>query len=674
MSLPTGAIKDLDVKRPESRSEEVLPTCWVRISGSRPALAGSDALVPVRSCPSVLPRPRADEAVLVLLGPRCPEVVRAFIQDAANADCRVYVLAQHSELDEASASALVGRAGARVLIRRVPALAASGILVDRGRACGLFLAASPQAPPEWWLPLSEEQGNAAFRYALHEFWHRATDEGWLEGSKVRFGEVRDRPFDVPLPPKHAPVRPSSELSKGARSGWYSPHGVLPTGKPPMRVLVCPSGDDHGALAKLARAGSDVAWSDVGLPAAALDEQSGRVVPGAESQLLRIELDPEQAAAVRHLIDEAVRAPEWQFLTDTRLADINGAVLLPGAQEAAPVLDDHPERCGSVRAESLRAMPNTEPSSFPAVPPLARGVRWAWTVQPPRAPKAAKTDPLATAWKKLDDDVQARLGRAHEQLSELEQRTGALGRAFDALAGALLGFGRTRKSLLRKAEELAGRTPSAIGPSAATQMLDEIQQVEKQLGELVGNVDQAEHTAKMEKERAEQLAAFEESKRRAERDMAQHQTELQEVRQAQQAAEAGLGELAGDSHGLSKKDRRARQKKLRNDSERAERRASRLEQLIAEAQSVLDGEFHFRPSAAPTGQKKSGKGGRGARFVPTARPNPVTTAPEEALPSVGELLSRDGQRYLVITRWEQLDEGEVEAERLGAMLVAPAEGR
>ena len=674
MSLPAGAITDLDVTRPESRGGNVLPTCWVRETNSPTTRDGTPALVPIHRCTPALPQAGADDAVLVLLGPGSPEAARAFIQSAASANARVYVLAQHSELDEAAASAVLGQAGARVLIRRVAALAVSGILVDRGRAGGLFLAASPEVAPAWWLPLTEEQGSAAFRYALHEFWHQATDEGWAEGSRVRFNQARERPFDVPLPPRHAPVRPVSDPPKGARWCWYSPGGDLPAGKPPERVVVHPSGEHHAALAKLARARSQVIWSDIGLPPAALDEHAGIVLSGASSHRLQIELGPDQVAAIRHLVDEASAAPGWRFVTDVRLADLDGPVLLPGAAEASPVIDDHPGRCDPVAAGSLRAMPDTEPSSFPELAPLVRGVRWTWTVRPPRAPKAAKQAPLSAAWNKLDADVKSRLGRAQEQLSELEQRSGALGRAFDALAGALLGFGRTRTSLARRVTELAGKTPSALGPAGATSMLDEIHQVETQLGDLVGNVDQAEHTAKMEKERAEQLAAFEESKRHAERDTTQHQTELQELRQALQAAEAGLGELAGDSHGLSKKDRRARQKKLRDDSKSAERRSSRLEQLIADAQSVLDSEFSFRPSPVPTAQKKSGKVAGGARFVPKARPNPITTPPDEAPPSVGELLSRDGQRYLVLTRWKQLDEGEAEADRLGAKLVAPAEGR
>lgn len=45
-------------------------------------------------------------------------------------------------------------------------------------------------------------------------------------------------------------------------------------------------------------------------------------------------------------------------------------------------------------------------------------------------------------------------------------------------------------------------------------------------------------------------------------------------------------------------------------------------------------------------------------------------PTEARPSVGQLWQHTGRRYLVITRWRELDEGEREAARLGAHLVAP----
>lgn len=669
MSRLTGTIGAHEVTCRESRAEHRLASCWVR--EARPAAPSSvpGVLVAADDAARMFPRAEHDHAVLLLLGGQSPASLRDYIATAANQGARLYVLADQGSLDESSAAKLAGRRGAQVLLRRVTELTVSGVLTRRGEASGVFLA-SADTPAKWWLPLSQLQGAALFRYALHIFWHRATDEGWADNGRVRFQTPRERPFDVPLPSRHAPVRPIDELPRPA-SWWLSPTGEVPQGGQVDQLFIQPSGQNQAELVKQARKGATVQWTDLGLPFLTLSvsREGGTALVGSPSGRLRIELESDQVRAIRSLLQECQVAPEWRFRVDVPLAELDGDVLLPGQDTASPVIEDHPATCGSVTAPSLRGVADTEPPSRPEAPPLARSVRWSWTVHPPRAPKGARAAPLAEAWKKLDANVRSRAERATQQLSDLEDRTSTLGRAFDMLAGALLGFGRARTSLVRRAGQLAERVPSQLGPAEATAMLEELGSLEQDLSELVGNVDQAESKARMEKQRAEQRAAHEAAQEQARRDLSAHAGELEQQRAAHQEAEKELGSLAGDGHGLSKKDRRARQKKLRDEAKRVGRRVKRLEQLIADAQTTIDSEFTFQPTRTPGAPRG---GGGGARFVPSERSTPISAAPDEALPAVGELFAHKGARYLVITRWEDLAQGEAEAERLGAQLVAPAE--
>ena len=667
MSRLTGTIGAHEVTRRESRAEHRLTSCWVR--EARPARPSSTPgiLIAAAEAARLFPRAEQDHAVMVLLGGQSPESLRDYIATAANQGARLYVLADQGALDESSAAKLAGRRSAQVLIRRVTELTISGVLTRRGEASGVFLAGPVDRSPAWWLPLSQLQGAALFRYALHLFWHRATDEGWADNGRVRFQTPRERPFDVPLPSRHAPVRPVDELPRPA-AWWFSPTGELPQSGKVDQLFIPPSGENQAELVKRAREAT-VQWTDLGLPAISLRRDGGAAVVGSPSGLLRVELESDQVGAIRNLLQECQVAPEWRFRTDVALAELDGEVLLPGRGTASPVIEDHSATCGSVTASSLRSVADAEPPSRPEAPPLARSVRWSWTVHPPRAPKGSRVAPLAESWKKLDANVRSRVQRATQQLSDLEDRTSTLGRAFDMLAGALLGFGRTRASLVRRAGQLAERVPSQLGPAEATAMLEELGSLEQDLSELVGNVDQAESKARMEKQRAEQRAAHEAAQEQARRDLSAHAGELEQQRAAHQEAEKELGSLAGDGHGLSKKDRRARQKKLRDEAKRAGRRVTRLEQLIADAQTTIDSEFTFQPTRTPGAPRG---GGGGARFVPSERSTPISAAPDEALPAVGELLAHKGARYLVITRWEDLAQGEAEADRLGAQLVAPAE--
>lgn len=80
-------------------------------------------------------------------------------------------------------------------------------------------------------------------------------------------------------------------------------------------------------------------------------------------------------------------------------------------------------------------------------------------------------------------------------------------------------------------------------------------------------------------------------------------------------------------------------------------------------------FEFRPRPRPS----PGQPGRSSnRYVPPAEPATIEAVPAEPLPAVGSLWIDRSTRYLVIERWDDLEQGEEEARRLRAQLVAPKE--
>ena len=674
MTQLVGTIRAWEAEELEDRSAVVVPHCWVSSDGGSERQAGPSAggaLVAAGEATGLIPDVGRDDVLLALLATKPPRVLLDAVLAAADRGARVYLLAEAGFGEGGAGRELAKKSKARVLIRRVKGLSGSAVLADRGRSGGLFLGPKPSEEPTWFLALSADQGEALFRLALRMFWHEATDEAWTSSKGLRFASPRARPFDVPLPAPGAPVSLGEDAgSSNGSSVWHSPSGSLPSGRPQI-VLVPPGGDGQDALAASVRGGSKVAWSSLGLPTLSATPRSGRLLLASDRFPLQVQLEEDQAAAVEKVLVGAAEAAPWRFEVDTALGVLDGRVWLPGAGSPKPPRARHDQHCGSVQADSLAGVTSTASPKRPQPPPLAKSVAWRWTVKPPRAPAAAKNDPLIGAWQKLDDETDDRLQSVRSRLVGVGEREGAIGKAFAALAVALKGFGRTRGALRKKTDELGASRPSTLGPEAATRLLASLAELETKAEALGEQVDEAERKAQEDKEHEQQRREFDKRQRQAEKDLATH-TGQREKRQTElDKAQVELGEFAKVAQeGMPRKERRALQKKLDAAAEQARKRLSAAEQRVQDAEAVLAKEFEFRPSRRPA---KSSKGrGKGARFVPSAKPKKTVSSPAEALPRVGELLSYKGERYLAITTWEQLDDGEAEAKRLKARLVAPAE--
>jgi predicted transcriptional regulator len=675
MTNPTGMIEAWEGIEVEDRAEVVIPTAWVNETSGQHSLIASPGggLLNMGECEEALPTVARDEPLLFLLGSKPPAAALDAMLEAADQGSRVYVLAESGFGDGGAEHGLCTRGDARVLIRRVEGLPCSAIIADRGASAGVFLGESPLAEAQWWLGLSPDQGEALFRAALGLFWHEAQDEGWTSRSGIRFQPPVDPPFDVPLNPSQAPVQllpaGSGHPEDEVLPTWHHPGSVLPGRAMTSLLLVPPSGNKHPALRALFTNGARVAWSPLGLPPFSTDGKAGWLTSATKRLSLTIRLNPQQGAALQNLATRATRQAAWSFQVDAPLATLRGEAWLADAKGAKKPDDNVEVSCGSWVAESLRTMTREMPTEKPSPPPLARKVRWVWTVNPPELPKGARDDQLVKAWSKLDSDVTSRLDTLADGIAAIEARESTLSDKFANLASAILGFRRTRSSLRTELDQLRANEPSMEGPEGAAVLLDRLEALDQKVTELGGRLEDAEMKELERQEREKQLDSFNATQREAEAKVPDLQAELAEKQEEERQVEIALGELARGDTELSRKDRKARQKKLKNDQDRVSKRISRLEQLIAEAQGTLEQTFVFQPPRSlKTGSSRKG----GNRFVPSAKKSEPLHPPQERLPSIGQLKQHKNTRYLAIGRWEHLDEGEQEAQRLGAQLVATAE--
>jgi hypothetical protein len=375
--------------------------------------------------------------------------------------------------------------------------------------------------------------------------------------------------------------------------------------------------------------------------------------------------------VRRLLDEP---PAWRFHANVRLGETGHRSVhfwLPGEGAARGLEAEQCIEVSDVPANSLREVPETAPTSVPASQPLALAVRYQWSVVPPRVPAGAEEDPLVGRWRKLDEDWSNRLGRVREALFFAEDERGRIGRVFSRLVSAMLGFQRAHGGLLTRVEALEeGPLPSAAGPSGTPALLSKLVEIEATARKLQTDLESAEHRAREDEERDKQRAAWQSRVDTAKRD-------LPDRRAALTAAEKRRSTIADELRGVEeslksvgkedKKDLAAKQRKLSDDLQRANKEITRVDNEIVALEQQVAEPFAFRPPPAPIDRQAPA----GQRFVPSASSTRATThVPDEALPEVGSLRSQKGQRFLIIQTWDQLTAGEQAASRLSAKLVAP----
>ncbi len=671
-----GPIGPLERSRRESRAEQHLDDAWERRGdasapfGQRQALdRAPDRFAPLLAagdCAAALAA--GPDAVVCALPASSPAEAVEAVLAAARDGARLYLLAEPT-FGEGRLSDLPG---ARVLVRQVSGLPAACLLGGRGRHGGIWLGTGS---PAWWLPLSETQGEALFAALVHLFWHEARREAWTGGGEPVFRRVDGRPFDAPPPPPGAAVelvRAGEPPPVGEADLVHDPLGRTGPGAAP-RLLLRPPGPDTGSHAPLLDAGGEVLWDDLDLPPFSLSGCEGTLTLAATGGWeLRVRLEPDQAGALREVAEAARREPAWRLHRRVRLGDVRGDVQLPGTDAPSPLAPSVRLSAGRVLAERLLDMDGAEPAGWPEPPPLALEVTFDWRVDPPRAPKKAKEDALVRAWRELDRGSARRVEAVRRALSALEGRSRSLSGRFRSLAGALLGFDRRRGELAAEAEALSKERPSAYGPEGAPAWLDRLAALERGAQRLGADLGESERQAHEGEERRRQRREWEEGSRRAREEAEALGPRLEELEAELRSLDAEVVALGEEPPLRGKRAQRTRRKKdqaLRQSRTNLEGRLRKDRSRLRSLQERAEAPFEYRPTR-PTPVAGGGGGKGAARFVPPPAAASADQVPAEALPSTGRLVRHGDTRYLVVARWEEVEEARAEASRLSARLVAP----
>lgn len=681
----SGPISSYSRQKKIDRREETLSVCWVgpfhtpispKSAAQRHRWMKADhsqELGPFVSLFSSL-KPAEEiavsgcESMLVALAPQPPQEAIDAIFCAADRGARVYVLASPGFGEGKNDPGFRDRINSQILIRRFSGIPVSAILSERGDLGGVWLGSTSTGPSHWWLSLNSAQGSTLFRLFTHLFWHEAIDEAWTGNGNLKFRKITERPFDIPLPSASSAVHlVGSHTNNGLPSGefWHSPDGILPPEHQATTLIVPASGQIQIELQQALNERSCIVWDEIGLPSFSINPQHSVLELGQKRWQLHIHLDSNQSQALLHITQMIKDTPVWRLQKEVKLGSIETQVWLPEAQEPVSVTASVDIDCGTLVAKNIRDIPQTSPAQFPSPPTLALEAVWNWIVEPPRAPKEAQEDSLVVIWEKIDALFSQRVQEVNEKLDGLEEREGMLKKAFTSLAGAILGFGRTRRDMHSRLETLQEKQPSQLGPNDSRELFSQLEALESQLEELEGEVEQSERQEREKREKAEQQKAWEEKCEDTKKKLSELEEQLFSLEEQLENIETGFAE-AKDIE--DRKDRRAKQKKLRDEQKRTEKQLKKLEQEKAELQGLLDTPFEYKPTRRISPGSRTGSRSKKARFIPKKVSSNKVDIPEERLPSTGRLLQHKGTRYLAIIDWEELEEGEREAERLGAELV------
>jgi predicted nucleic acid-binding Zn-ribbon protein len=608
----------------------------------------------------------SDEPMLVALSDEV-SAVTATASAAIEAGRRVYGLTPAGWPGNIAPDWLAGASSTSVLFRRVRDAPMAAVIC--GGEGWLWLGAG--GPGSWRVTLDTEQVAAARQVFLELYWNQADDEAWPADGGLQWHARGDPPFDLPRTVPQATVRlertGAQHLTPAASGSVYFPDGSVPEGFG-RRLWLPPSGNEHARLADAVRAGTDVGWTDLGLPACTTGECP--VMNAATGRWsLRITLTPSQGAVLTQLLE---RDPDAVFRTACPLGEVQawlgpgGRVWLAGRNEPDSLIHEQKLDAGAVPAASLRDVPNTEPESWPEPGPLALSAHWSWQVSPPQAPDGATEDPLVQKWRQIDDRYAADATSAQATLTRIETKEGTLGRAFATLAGPLLGFKSQRRRLEAELRECVAATPSMAGPAGVGDLLDQLAKTAEEVKRLDDEIADAERKEADKIERKRQQVEHARTQDNARKALTRHTGELDRKQQRLGEIETELGELAANSSRTEAKGRQVTRGKLRDERNRLEKQIRQLEQQVEQDRADIDRPFEHRVSPVASGTKRK------ATFIPPTSDLAQRTIPVEAPPAVGRLLRAGKDRLLAISQWNELGEGESEADRLGARLVAIVE--
>lgn len=276
------------------------------------------------------------------------------------------------------------------------------------------------------------------------------------------------------------------------------------------------------------------------------------------------------------------------------------------------------------------------------------------------PKGSQVDPLIGRWQEVDKKWSNATEALIKQLDGTKSLLNEIGSRFAAFLGAgLMGFGRSREDLATNLEELSKVVLSRTTRSEALERVEMLKRKGEDIEKLSGRVSQSAQEGEEKKQRKEWQDR---------RDKLKGETDMLDERLSQAVAEiAALKQKDEAATETDAADSDARAKRFADDLKKLEQTKEGIESDLGAKKRQWEEPFKFTPSTKGTLSKSQAPG----KYVPppTQPTGAAIVIPDESLPQVGSLYLHQKVRYLAISKWEHLEEGEKEAARLKAQLVA-----
>ncbi|MDX1973086.1 MAG: hypothetical protein SFY68_11205 [Candidatus Sumerlaeia bacterium] len=270
------------------------------------------------------------------------------------------------------------------------------------------------------------------------------------------------------------------------------------------------------------------------------------------------------------------------------------------------------------------------------------------------------------WERADSQWQACIKALEVKLREGESVLGNMQRSLSKwLGGNLLGFGQSKEQLAKGLEECRQVKPSVMSRKELIEVTDKLKVLASRLQTFAGDLSKS----KREGEERQQREQWEADRARDRQLLEENKTNLEEAHRNEVGLAEKLAELDKTPVDDRDTDWKPRRQKTNDELAKARSIHKKLKSEVDSLQTKLNEQFVFKPME---GASKSGAAPKGNKFVPQSPSEPAVAIPAfplEELPSVGQLLIHQKQRYLAIAKWEELDAGEREATRLKSKLVA-----
>ncbi len=681
-------------------------------------------------------------ALVVGTAPESRRLLEATLLNLAG-DARLYAYADRTLENDRTILRRLTDMATRVLPRLGPRPPADWLVVDRGRAALLLL--GPDADRRRWsMRLDGSLARALFDAFAALFWHHAAREFLPDQAGVAAWRT---PLHAPFPAPGPHVRlAAGDLYVGTAGQdpivdaelRVTPRHADPG--PAKRIVVPPrsagAAVDLALPIHLAQRGSQVCWTDLGLPSTTITRERMRMDLAAEAITLSLEWPRGDAVDCLHRITRATDRPLWHFHAQRSLAEIRDEVLLHGASEAHPAEASVTLKLADVPAPLLQ-FDAAEPAQVPDPPPLAREVVYRWRRVPVEAPAGVRTAELVERWRKIDEWATARVDRLRAALIPPPAEQGLITRLIRWLPGRDA-TAKQRRRLAEEVEVLGDGRPSEA-PDQAAERLRELQEltvdVERHLHTAHDQHQQAEDAAAADLQRTQwqaridaataalartrgELAAAETAHEAAAQALASaemaRQTELDRLRQARRTELAAAhdhttAEFAETRQALELLKAKHGDRPPKQERQPLTRKQQELEKKAAQHRHDLEAVGRWSPPQALLADveaelqrarqavEEATRATRGLRdrcrnheaehaetfrFLPPPRLQPppavesnaAPPVPTEAPPELGELRELKGQRYLGVSTWEQVPLAAPIAQRLNAALVVLPPGK